>query len=261
MRPFFLYTGKYLLLDEGQKSARSEGIRRLVRPARCFGPVCISDSINYSLIICRSLCLTLISAYGRTMADEIIHEYGLNVVIAYLALPIIKQVLANGSDTTLIYVVYSVIRNRFRHIGQEKNGYETLQFVHTGVFCIMLLFGIADAGLFSYAQSYILYDDEDETNAINITNWYRNIHLSYITVYCTVTLEMFACALFIFNHSRPPRPRVSLLEKPQTPYSTNHYASAAADLQAPNNSNITLPPPPLHLQPRINHHIRLPRSR
>jgi len=104
------------------------------------------------------------------MADEIVHEYGLNMLSAYLALPIVKQVLANGTDTTLIYVVYSVIGNRFRQIRPEKSGYELVQYIHMGIFVLMLLFGIADTGLFSYAQAYPLSDSAEETKAINISN-------------------------------------------------------------------------------------------
>jgi hypothetical protein len=142
------------------------------------------------------------------MADEIVHEYGLNMQSAYLALPIVKQVLANGTDTTLLYVVYSVIGNRFRQIRPEKSGYELVQHIHIGIFVLMLLFGIADAGIFSYAQAYPLSDGAEETKAINISNWYRNIHLCYITVYCAVILEMLASAVFIFSKSQPEQTRV-----------------------------------------------------
>jgi len=116
------------------------------------------------------LLVALFLAYSRTMADEIVHEYGLNMLSAYLALPIVKQVLANGTDTTLIYVVYSVIGNRFRQIRPEKSGYELVQYIHMGIFVLMLLFGIADTGLFSYAQAYPLSDSAEETKAINISN-------------------------------------------------------------------------------------------
>ena len=152
--------------------------------------------------------LQIFSSFVRTMADEILHEYGVDIPTIYLALPIIKQILTNGSDTTLIYVVYSVITNRFLHIKREKNGFELVQYLHLGVFLLMLLFGIADAGLFSYAQVYTVADLTEEPNAINVINWYRNIHLSYITVYCAVILEMYACAVFIFKHSRPTQTRV-----------------------------------------------------
>jgi hypothetical protein len=72
------------------------------------------------------------------MADEIIHEYRLNIVSTYLALPIVKQVLANGTNTTLIHVVYSLIGNQFRHIRPENNGYKLVQCIHTGIFLLML---------------------------------------------------------------------------------------------------------------------------
>jgi hypothetical protein len=143
------------------------------------------------------------------MADEIVHEFGLDMISAYLALPIVKQVLANGTDATLIYVVYSVINNRFRCIGPEKDEYVRVQYIHIGTFVLMLLFAVADAGLYSYAQVYTVSNDAQETKAINISNWYRNIHLSYITVYCAVILEMFVCAIFISKQSRLRQTRVS----------------------------------------------------
>jgi hypothetical protein len=143
------------------------------------------------------------------MADEIVHEFGLDIISAYLALPIVKQVLANGTDATLIYVVYSVIKNRFCYIRREKDGYKPVQNIHRGIFILMLLFAVADAGLYSYAQVYTTSNDAEETKAINISNWYRNIHLSYIAVYCAVILEMFACAVFISKQSPPTQTSVS----------------------------------------------------
>jgi hypothetical protein len=143
------------------------------------------------------------------MADEIVHEYNFNVPTAYLALPIFKQVLANGTDTTLIHVVYCVIRNRFRSITAENNGFERVQHIHLGIFLIMILFATADASLYSYGQVYTVTNDAEDTNAIKVSNWYRNIHISYITVYCAVILEMFACAVFISKKSQPPASRVS----------------------------------------------------
>lgn len=134
------------------------------------------------------------------MADEIIHEYGFNMMAAYLALPILKQVLANGTDTTLIYVAYSVIKNRFLYLRPQKGGYEPVQWLHLGIWVVILLFGIADAGLFSYAQVYM---HNDNAKALNLSNWYKNIHLSYVTVYCAVVLEMFGCAIFIFKELQP----------------------------------------------------------
>jgi hypothetical protein len=100
------------------------------------------------------------------LADEILHEYDLEMLNAYLALPISKQVLANGTDTTLLYVVYSLIRNRFNYIQAEHESYKRLQEIHNGVFIVIVLFAIADASLYSYAQVYTLSHD----NAINISN-------------------------------------------------------------------------------------------
>ena len=75
------------------------------------------------------------------MAYEILHEYSLNMTSAYLVFPIIKQVLANGTDTPLIYVIYRAIKNRLCCPRPEKIGYQLAQNIHSGIFVLMLLFG------------------------------------------------------------------------------------------------------------------------
>jgi hypothetical protein len=143
------------------------------------------------------------------MADEIVHEYELDVPNIYLLLPVVKQVLSNGTDTALLFVVYSVIRNRFRYTKTEKFAYGRVPFIHIGIYVGMLLFGVADAALFSYAQVFTVSHDTEDPSVIKISNWYRNIHLSYVTVYCVVILEMFTCAGFIFKQSTIEPSRVS----------------------------------------------------
>jgi hypothetical protein len=153
------------------------------------------------------------------LADEILHEYDLEMLNAYLALPIAKQILANGTDTTLLYVVYSLIRNRFDYIHAENDSYKRLQEIHNGAFIVMVLFAIADASLYSYAQVYTVSHD----NAINISNRYRDIHLSYVTVYCAATLEIFACAVVIFKQSGEKQTRVSRDRKEREFLSSANY--------------------------------------
>jgi hypothetical protein len=74
----------------------------------------------------------------------------------------------------------------------------------------MLLFGIADAALFSFIQVYLLTDNTDNAKAFKYSNWYRYIHMCYITVYCAVFLEILACAIFIFEKSRPLTSQVNV---------------------------------------------------
>lgn len=143
------------------------------------------------------------------MADEIVHEYEFKVPNAYLVLPIFKQVLANGTDTTLLYVIYTIISVQFSHSTTEGNRYKAIGCTHFWIFIFMVLWGIADASLYSYTQVYTVTHDGGNPTAINLSNWYRRIHMSYVSIYCAVSLEMFACALFIFKQSRP-RTRVSL---------------------------------------------------
>ena len=143
------------------------------------------------------------SAYGRTLADEIIHEFGLSSVVGpYLALPILKQVFAYATDTILIFVLYSVIKNRFKHLRHGTQDYAQAQRLHMGTWLVIFLFGIADEGLFFYAQTYVEYDDVDPAKALNIVNWYKNIHLSYVTIYCAITLEIFTRSVIIWREAR-----------------------------------------------------------
>jgi hypothetical protein len=146
------------------------------------------------------------------MADEIIHEYRLNMTGSYLVLPILKQVLSNGTDTTLIYVVYSVIKNRFIYCNAEQGGYKATQNIHQGIWILILLVGIADTVLYSYAQVYIS-NHIHNAKAVSISNWYSSIHLPYVTAYCAISVEMFASAGFIWRDSRPVQTRVSSMQK------------------------------------------------
>jgi hypothetical protein len=145
------------------------------------------------------------------LADEIVHEFDFDIPDVYLLMPILKQALANAIDTTLLYVIYSLISNRFVYLAREKKGPgpEKVQRTHFRTLVGMLLFGIVDAALFSYIQVYLLTDDTDNAKAVKYSNWYRYIHMSYITIYCAVVLEMSACAIFIFEKSRPLTSHVS----------------------------------------------------
>jgi hypothetical protein len=146
------------------------------------------------------------SAYGRTLADEIIREFGLSSVVGpYLALPILKQVFANATDTTLIFVLYSVIKNRFKHLRPGTQDYAQAQRLHMGTWFLIVLFGIADEGLFFYSQTYVESDDIDPAKALNIVNWYKDIHLSYVTIYCAITLEIFTRSVMIWHEARQKR--------------------------------------------------------
>ena len=148
----------------------------------------------------------LCSAYGRTLADEIIHEFGLSSVVGpYLALPILKQVFANATDTILIFVLYSIISNRSKHLRPRTQDHAQAHRIHMGTWLLIFLLGIADEGLFFYAQTYVEYDDIDPAKALNIVNWYKNIHLSYVIIYCTIILEIFACSIRIWHEARQKR--------------------------------------------------------
>ncbi|KUJ11021.1 uncharacterized protein LY89DRAFT_688983 [Mollisia scopiformis] len=154
-------------------------------------------AVLYGLVVAMSL------AYGRTLADEIIHEFGLSSVVGpYLALPILKQVFANATDTILIFVLYSIIRNRSKHLRPGTQDHAHAHRIHMGTWLLIFLLGIADESLFFYAQAYVESDDIDPAKALNIVNWYKNIHLSYVIIYCTIILEIFACSVRIWHEAR-----------------------------------------------------------
>jgi uncharacterized membrane protein YozB (DUF420 family) len=137
------------------------------------------------------------------LADEIIHEFGLSSVVGpYLALPILKQALANATDTILIFVLYSIIRNRYKHLRPGTQDHAQVHRIHMGTWLVIFLLGIADEGLFFYAQTYVESDDIDPAKALNMVNWYKNIHLSYVIIYCTIVLEIFARSVRIWREAR-----------------------------------------------------------
>jgi hypothetical protein len=146
--------------------------------------------------------LHLPRAFLRTTGDGIAHEYEPTVPRAYLALPVIKQLLANGTDTTLLFVIYRVIKNRFRAIKRDKDAYNSTQRIHVGLAVLVFLLGLADSILYVYSQIYTATHDAGNAGATNIFNWYKDVNLSYTSAYCVVSLEMFACAIWIFNKSR-----------------------------------------------------------
>ncbi len=121
--PLFCSVSYNLLVDEGKESEGSEGVRYLVRITRYDVPVGLP---NYHQ---SKLQAKFARAYGPTMADEIIHEYALDMTDAYLALPI-KQVLAKGTDTTLIYVVYSATKSLFIRYSVQQGMHKLIKNIH-----------------------------------------------------------------------------------------------------------------------------------
>lgn len=150
--------------------------------------------------------MELFRAYARTLADEIIHELGLSSVLGpYLALAILKQVFANATDTTLIFVLYSVLKNRLKHLGTPDKSYSRMQLSYMATWLLIFLFGLADEGLFFYAQSYVGLSDIDPAKVVYWVNWYKNIHLSYVSVYCAIVLEIFYRSVALYHEAKRKR--------------------------------------------------------
>lgn len=164
------------------------------------------SSYRSTQAFCRN-CLTgyhlhLRSAFLRTTADGIVHEYEPQVPNSYIALEIVKGLLANGTDCILLFVVYSTITNRFCYIKKDKRAHMLTQQIHVGIAVLVFLVGLADSIVFVYAQIYISTHAADDAGAINIFNVYSKIHLCFTGVYCAASLEMFACAVWIFSQSQ-----------------------------------------------------------
>jgi hypothetical protein len=96
-----------------------------------------------------------------------------------------------------------VIKNRLCYIENQANGYSVLHYAHLGIASSIVVLGVVDAFLDAYGQIFAESNSTEMFYGLDATNWYRNLHMTYTTVYCAAALEMFACAVFIFNKSRP----------------------------------------------------------
>lgn len=142
-------------------------------------------------------------SYLRTTADEVTLELNENKPFVHIALIVIEQILSSGTDSALPFVVYKVIKNRLAYIANDNEDYSTANYIHLGVAILLAVFRVVDAFLAAYGQIFIQINAPEMAWGINISNWYKNIHLTYTSLFCAVALEMFACAVFIFNKSRP----------------------------------------------------------
>jgi len=134
-------------------------------------------------------------------------------------LRLVKNTIDNGTDTTLIFVVYNVIMNRLYRVRRDNDGNTLLRYIHFGIAAITALLGLADAAVGDYAQSITTADGDDSDNSVKLADLYGKIHLTYTAVYCVVTFEMLACAVFVFKQSKLTgiESRVSKLERNEDP--------------------------------------------
>jgi len=157
-----------------------------------------------------AFCGTLLKNYNLHMASSFVDTTGVGIAVELettisfvsTVLLLVKNTIDNGTDTTLIFVVYNVITNRFRNVRRDHDGNASLWYMHFGIAAIKALLGLADAAVGDYAQIITTADGADSDNSVNLANLYGKIHLTYTTVYCAVTLEMLACAVFIFKQSK-----------------------------------------------------------
>ena len=128
---------------------------------------------------------------------------------------LVKNTIDNGTDITLIFVVYNVITNRFHNVRRDHDGNISLRYIHFGISGITALLGIADAAAGDCTNIIKTTDGADSDNSVNLASLYGKIDLTYTAVYCVVTLEMLGCAVFIFKQSKLARAenRVSKYQK------------------------------------------------
>ncbi len=58
---------------------------------------------------------------------------------------LVKNTIDNATDTTLIFVVYNVIANRFRYVRREDERNTSLCHIRFGIAAITALLSFADA--------------------------------------------------------------------------------------------------------------------
>lgn len=167
------------------------------------------------------------SGYIRSLIDGIIHELQIEVPKAYLIIPALKPVIANGTDVTLVGLLYVIVKNRFRHI--RPDGYILLQKVHRrGVVSLLAVLGLADTILYINVQGVawgktiesLFCKSVDDTTGMKalvaVADWYQRIHLLYTSIFFLVTIEIVACVIFILKKSptQRMRSRVRILKTP-----------------------------------------------
>lgn len=150
------------------------------------------------------------SGYIRTVADGTVHELQIKVPKAYLVVPALKPVIANGTDVTLIGLIYVIIKNRFHYV--RPGGYKFWHQFHTNAIIVLLtLLALADTFLYIDVQA-IAWGKTIETSVcksvdhnkeiktlIAMADWYQRIHLIYTCIFLAVTLEIVACILFVLK--------------------------------------------------------------
>lgn len=152
------------------------------------------------------------------MADGTVHELRIKVPKAYLVVPALKPVIANGTDVTLIGLLYVIIENRFHHI--RPGGYNVWHQVHRRAILVLLgLFALADTVLYIDFQALAwgkntqdlacksVSQSKEIKGLISVADWYQRIHLIYTVIFLVVTLEIVACVVFVLKRSPMERMR------------------------------------------------------
>lgn len=148
----------------------------------------------------------------RSLVDGIIHELQFDVPKAYLIIPALKPIIANGTDITLIGLIDIITKNRFRKI--TPGGYIILDRIHKRVIVSLLaLLGLADTVLYIDVQGIawgktiesLFCRSFDNTKGMKalvaLADWYQRIHLLYTSIFFVVTLEIGVCIILILKRS------------------------------------------------------------
>lgn len=114
--------------------------------------------------------LHLTSSFADTTGIDVANELESTIPFVSTVLLPVKNTIDNGAETTLIFVVYNVITNRFCNVRRDYDGNTSLQYLHFGIAAITALLGLADAGVGDYAQSIKTDDGGDSGNSVNLAN-------------------------------------------------------------------------------------------
>jgi hypothetical protein len=100
-----------------------------------------------------------------------------------------------------------VIKNQLCYIKNDATAYSGLHYTHLGIAGLLVVLGVVDGFLAGYGQIFADTNSPETFYGLDASDWYRNLHMAYTTIYCAAALEMFACAVFIFNKSKPANTR------------------------------------------------------
>ena len=141
-------------------------------------------------------------SFTRSFADGMVHEYTPRVPSAFLILPALKPVINNTADVTLIGVIYRIVKNCCCWLTGDHKGYEIWQLFHHGAIFLLAIFALADTAFYIYVQVLLFVTDTVDHRLVEVAARYKDIHLTYTTLYLAVSIEILTFVAFLFVQTR-----------------------------------------------------------